>query len=433
MSESVYNRDQVTRCNGNPVVECRRWLADCHREYALLVVDFTYDPWWLEGAPSVQLSAIYLYSQGRLTCTVTDQTLEVEGLPPIEQYQAWLQRYQLFSAQPGDPLPLRITSIPKPWGQELWYTGVEERGVCEIGDADAAVPIPWLQAVLPDDRAGASGQPLVLLKVLDPAPAEVTGDLYFELHEEKREVYVVTHVDPEAWPGGTGYIRYGFDPDKVAAAPTEADFRAGYLEAVKAYEAVRRRIDALPDGDDPEPTLVQQESSLRREMEAFTHMRPLKVGDVVVVPLHMPHSLQHGVRTIEFQTPVYERKILSFAQKVLTQGHWDTEEGVQLMRLLPPEEQAFESVYEEPDVTCERIVDFSDFEVRRIRLAAGAQHGLPVLPHYSLLMLVEGRCPVGSLSLGPEEAAIIPAECPVILRSESADQPLVALLALPRE
>ena len=168
-------------------------------------------------------------------------------------------------------------------------------------------------------------------------------------------------------------------------------------------------------------------------MEAFTHMRPLEVGDVVVVPLHMPHSLQHGVRTIEFQTPVYERKILSFAQKVLTQGHWDPEEGVQLMRLLPPEEQAFESVYEEPGVTCERIVDFSDFEVRRIKVDAGARHSVPVLPHYSLLMLVEGHCPVGALSLGPEEAAIIPAECPVILRSESADQPLVALLALPRE
>src|SRR5690625_7657891 len=42
-----------------------------------------------------------------------------------------------------------------------------------------------------------------------PLPVEVVGDLYFELHEEKREVYVVTSIDPQAWPEGIGAIRYG--------------------------------------------------------------------------------------------------------------------------------------------------------------------------------------------------------------------------------
>ena len=180
------------------------------------------------------------------------------------------------------------------------------------------------------------------------------------------------------------------------------------------------------------PDLVQREVHLRREMEAFTHMRPLQVGDVVVVPLLMPHSLQHGVRTIEFQTPVYERKILSFAQRVLTQGHWDTRDGVQLMRLQPPEEEPFEVLHSEDGVSCERIVDFQDFEVRRLRLAPGARFSLSASSDYSLLMGVEGTCSLESFDLGPEQAAILPAGTELALGSRSPDSGLVLLQAIPR-
>lgn len=421
------------RRTGEPRAEYRRWLESAPAGDSLLRVDFQFQPWWLEEAQPLSLAAIYLLAGGQLNCTVTDKSLEEdESLSPAQQYQAWVEQYGLYSATPGQPLPLRVTPVPKPWGRELWYTGVEERGVCEVGTTVQSVPIPWLQAVLPDDRAGPPGRPLVLLKVLDPAPEEVTGDLYFELHEEKREVYVVTHVDERAWPGGTGYIRYGFDPAKVAAADTGDDFRAEYLAAVQAYEAVRRAIDDQRNGDPVDPGLLRREVELRRAMESFTHMRPLQVGDVVVVPLNTPHSLQHGVRTIEFQTPVYERKILSFAQRVLTQGHWDTREAVQVMQLHAPAEEPFERLYQAQGVLLERIVDFEDFEVHRLSLASGASYELPPLDRYRLLMTVAGHCPLDGVLAGPEEAAILPAGYAPRVGARSPQEELVVLLAQPR-
>jgi hypothetical protein len=170
---------------------------------------------------------------------------------------------------------------------------------------------------------------LTLLKILDPSSTPVLGDLYFELHEEKREVYVVTHIDREAWPDGVGYIRYGFAPERVGQFANEAEFRSAYLAAVQAYESVRRALDSLPEGAEPDRELLALEPVLREGMNSFTGLRALRVGDVVEVPLLVPHALLHGVRTVEFQTPTYERKILSFAQKVLTQDHWDTTVGVE--------------------------------------------------------------------------------------------------------
>jgi hypothetical protein len=36
---------------------------------------------------------------------------------------------------------------------------------------------------------------LILLKTLNPVADDVIGDLYYEMHEEKWEVYVVTEID----------------------------------------------------------------------------------------------------------------------------------------------------------------------------------------------------------------------------------------------
>ena len=365
-----------TRARGEPRATLARWRHTAGPGAAMLVVDFELQSWW-DDTPPLSLAAIYLLDEaGVLYCSVTDQPLQAAAAPVSEQFRRWCKEKRLLAVRPGEPLPLTVTAIAKPWGRELWYTGVEERGVCCFGDDSASVPIPWLQAVLPGDAAGAPGQPLVLLKVLDPSPEEVIGDLYFELHEEKREVYVVTHVDRRAWPDGVGYIRFGFCPEKIAEAGSEAAFRRLYRDRVADYETVRRRIDALPDPDSAPAALLHEEACLRAAMEEYTCRRPLRVGDVVVVPLRMPHSLQHGVRTIEFQTPVYERKILSFAQRVLTQDHWDTEAAVAVMRLQPPDPTPFERLPAGAGVRCERIVDFEDFEVRRITIDPGASCNL---------------------------------------------------------
>ena len=37
----------------------------------------------------------------------------------------------------------------------------------------------------------------------------------------------------------------------------------------------------------------------------------LRVGDVVTIPPGTPHSLLRGVTVVEFQTPVFERRILA--------------------------------------------------------------------------------------------------------------------------
>src|SRR5690606_35807905 len=131
-----------------------------------------------------------------------------------------------------------------------------------------------------------------------------------------------------------------------------------YGAAVKRYEAVRRAIDALLDEKKQQQGmalsqpvaahqlklwinelsqvaeyqhLIEFEKEYKQAMNSFIALQPLAVGDVVTVPRLVPHALQHGVRVVEFQTPVYERKILSFGQKVLTQEHWDTVEALTLV------------------------------------------------------------------------------------------------------
>lgn len=327
------------------------------------------------------------------------------------------------------PLMLERLCIPKPWGQEIWYTGVEQRGVCQFEAEGGAVPIPWVLAALSSLLSGGHQQ-LVLLKILDPLAAEVWGDLYFELHEEKREVYVVTHVDAEAWPDGVGAIRFGFDADARARYHSDAEFKAAFRQSVASYEAVRRDIDAQLDRqresegialDAPvsaaqlqlwqeqvPAALLAQEKQLRAAMEAFSHYRPLRVGDVVKVPLLTPHALQHGVRTVEFQTPVYERRILSFAQKVLTQGHWDTDAAIELMTLAAEQDESFHVCHERDGVLVERIVDFDDFEVERWRLDPGSCHQLDVGDCYAIVMQVDGELELGATALNAEQACLLP-------------------------
>lgn len=353
------------------------------------------------------------------------------------------------------PWRLQVVRIPKPWGQEIWYTGVEERGVCRVeGEDGGSVPLPWLLETLPALATGGARE-LVLLKILDPRPEPVWGDLYFELHEEKREVYVVTRVDPQAWPDGVGAIRFGFEPSVVASYEDEAAFRLAYRRAVAAYEEVRREIDGLLDGCRgragvglneavaPEQMqrwlaglpeeLLERERQLREAMDAFTCSLPLRIGDVVKVPCLTPHSLQHGVRTVEFQTPVYERKILSFAQKVLTQGHWDTGDAVALMQVRTPVAEAFATVSEADGVLAERIVDFDDFEVQRWRIAAGGRHEMPLSGRYALIMAVEGMARLGSpgLTLAPEQACLVPATLASLAVQNAGPQALTLLVAVP--
>ena len=434
MNQHLKQLSAVHYDRGSPGPLFENWLeASDHREQRLLAVDFELpSPWAGQGA-STSLTAVYLAGcEAGVKLMVTDQRLADDGPAEAQAlFDLWQSQCAAVAYWPGKPLPLEPLSIPKPWGQEIWYTGIEERGVCQFVDGHRRTPIPWLQAAVPDHALGPPGTPPVLLKILDPSAEPVTGDLYFELHDEKREVYVVTHVDPEAWPDGVGAIRYGFDPERVAAAGSDNAFRAQYLEAVRAYERVRRALDALPPGEEASADVLSEEARLRANMDAFTAMRPLRVGDVVRVPLLLPHSLQHGVRTVEFQTPVYERQILSFAQKVLTQDHWDTAEAVQRMTLVAPPPEPFDPIAEQPGMLVERIVDFEDFEVCRARLA-GTVSWLPSGNRYSVVMVISGALALPGLNLGPEQAAMLPAGFGVPLQPAEGGEETVVLVASPR-
>jgi hypothetical protein len=175
-------------------------------------------------------------------------------------------------------------------------------------------------------------------------------------------------------------------------------FRVDYLRAVEHYETLRRRIDG---GESVEPS---SERAAREAMERFTALRELASGDVVAVPSWLPHSLQHGVRVVEFQTPTYERYVISFAQKVLTQERWDSAVAVPRMTLDAPPAPRFERIAE----GVEGIVRFDDFRVWRVTLGVGDSFELPGHPAYALCLAVQGHIELGQLALGPEQAALVP-------------------------
>lgn len=322
---------------------------------------------------------------------------------------------------PDAPIGLLPVAIPKPWGREIWYTGIEARGESRAGSAQASLPLSEYLALAPERIC--QGRPLILLKILDPLPTPVLGELYLEVHAQKQEVYVVTAVDRDSWPDGRGRMRYGVNQQLRQAYGSDDAFRAAFLEALGRYESLRRQIDQGITG------LEAAEADARSATLAFTESRELKVGDVISVPTWVPHSLQQGVRVVEFQTPTYERFILSSSQKVLTQDHWDSAHAVAHMQLEVPRAQPIEPVA--PGV--DRIVRFSDFAVWRARLDAGEALSLPAGLPYALAFCIAGQLSLSGgerpLSLRPGEAALIPTSA--VGQPVSAGEHSLLLIAAP--
>jgi hypothetical protein len=349
----------------------------------------------------------------------------------------------LFEEQEGMFLPsdvflLKPVFIPKPWGQEIWFSGVEKRGVSLISSFEGASAMcqPWFFALLPKRFLGEkyAQKHLTLIKILDPLAQEVTGDLYYELHQEKNEVYVVTDISAPK-----GRIKMGISEEKLQLYHgKEQELKQDFLAAIKAYESVRREIDALLDTTEKEKipaTLVAQEKDLRAKMDAFTGYLDLAVGDVIRVPTHLPHALQHGVKVVEFQTPTYERLIVSFAQKVLTQSHWDTEKALSLMTISPPKKTILPERTRTAMCCVEEVCSFPDFYACRVTTASLFSFELKACGFYRIVYVVSGVCEFG-LSNGrtrralPGQCVFVPAEESVSLLGEA---PGVFLLCAPEE
>lgn len=416
---------------------------------------FTFDHYasYLESPKTEKLQVLWLHEGEQAFVSIfPHQAFLTTGFEGLDQevFQRLLETNDLTAINVKAPWPLSTVEIVKPWGAEIWYTGIEARGVCTV----AGIPLPWLTDLLPQSMIGdaARASPL-LLKILAPLPDQNLGDLYFELHEKKIEVYVVTQVDPQAWPDGVGKIRYGFNPGRREAIGDDEMFRQAYLDAVAQYQHARKQIDdfldqrraregfkpnqEIPPGlmrvwlDSVPETLTRREAELKETMNSFTSLRDIRVGDVITVEPYFPHSLQHGVRVVEFQTASYERHILSFAQKVLTQNHWDTEAGIAKAILDLPEPGHLPELPASEGTKVEVVADFSAFTALRITMSPGRTYALDSATNYQILIGVSGSADVGGLSIESETAFFIPLneKNPMMI---STNDGVVLLIAIPR-
>ncbi len=463
---------------------------------ACVVFRCDFEQWYLPGKPLMEL-LVAVWTDER-----DEQALSLMLVPASKEAEKGLSDFEvdLVSEATGlaalasvwqtpvinlaEPLLLEPVAIAKPWGQEIWYTGMEKRGLSLVTDGRHSMPLAWLVGLFPGYLMGATADDNVggketrtpnLLKILDPLPEPIYGDLYFELHEQKREVYVVTDINTQAWPEGVGRIRYGFSGVARARYDSEDQFRSAYLQAVSAYRVIRQKIDdyidvmRIRDGielNQPVPAtqtkswlaalsadMVTQEIALREEMDSFTELKPLRLGDIVKVPLLTPHALQHGVRTVEFQTPVYERKILSFGQKVLTQAHWDTAEALKLIPLEaeadPGLDLSIERVTEgessglkqgvslqdtsshDKEVKWEQVVVFEGFQVQRITLKPQAATILFGAMAYSLVMTIQGALNIDGQEIGQEQAVFVPASRTQVELKNLGTESCVVLVSQP--
>ena len=458
-SESL-NATRLIRVSAkNPEAEFDAFLQRSSRDNGgdvLLAVDFEFCEYWRDDKPNVGLTALFRGRADKYTIAVL-RTAEFEIAlnsrdGNIDAVASLLNALPVAFLALDTAMPLQPISIPKPWGQEIWYTGIEKRGVAEIGERGRSVPLPWLLAAAPQRLSGGVQQP-ILLKILDPLPEPVFGDLYFELHRQKQEVYVVTAVDQSAWPDGVGAIRFGFDAKYRDEYGDDREFVQAYLKSVRHYRAVRKRIDAQLDTlrardgiglndpvsadtlrawlDEIDADVRADEAALRAAMESFTSLLPLRIGDVVKVPCLLPHSLQHGVRTVEFQTPVYERLILSFAQKVLTQSDWDTDEAATVLQLDPDPVAPLPVTAQGAGWREEQIVIFDDFEVRRLTLDAGAAMQLELKRSYGLAIVVGQPLWIDGRQFSADAATLLPSELDAIRLHNDSDCAGFLLLALP--
>ena len=274
---------------------------------------------------------------------------------------------------------LAPVTVPKPWGSEIWYSGVEARGESRVRRGAASVPLSRHLQELGRDA------PVVLLKVLKPT----AGDLYIEVHQSKSEVYIVDAIDPACWPAA-GRMLLGVD-QRSRAALGDRGYRAALAGRARAAEAGTAEV---------------------REVAALLRSVTVRQGDMVAIPAGVPHSLLRGVQVVEFQTPVYERRILAASLGVVTQRGWDVDAAVALADL-----DAVPAVYTGGGPT---RVCADGFEVWRLRGPF-----TETLPAWAVGWVMGGSVHIGEVDCGPRSAFLTSA--PATVRGVSGAVALVAV------
>ncbi len=283
------------------------------------------------------------------------------------------------SAMRPQPAALVPVTVEKPWGREVWYSGIEARGESRVRRGSPALPscVPLSRYLAEYGRTA----PITLLKALQPS----RGNLYLEVHETKCEVYIVDRIDAALAPDGATML-LGANQARLGALGDSA-FRERLLAAALAAETGRGSIE---------------------EVEAFLTRIALRRGDVVAIPPGVPHSLRQGVDVIEFQTPVYERKILAASQVVVTQNSWDCGAAVAAMDVGLPSKAT-------GDGECfEAGASLRDFALRRLSAGSTA-----VVPAWSVGWVAQGEVDAGGVRFGPGTAFVTPSETHVRARERA--------------
>jgi hypothetical protein len=339
---------------------------------------------------------------------------------------------------------LQPVPIEKPWGREVWYTGIEERGVSQVEISNHQyVDLPILLSALGTSGVSSPGMSPILLKILEPSPDPKTGSLYFELHEKKEEVYIVSDVNVNAWPSCVGKMKYGVSQEQRSRFASDDEFKEVFKSLCLEYENCRKDIDnylesvasqglksaTIPSKASREDAVPREwrekEAKLESEINRYVGWLDLRQGDVVKVQRRVPHSLQYGITVVEFQTPVYERLIVTFNQKVLTQSHWDVSKAFEIMEINQPLAQNLLCLEDTDQIIIEQVVNFQDFEVLRMTQRVGTYKlDLAKFGHSIIFALKNKITVIGDevVTLASGEACFIPAACSsILLESQSED------------
>ena len=346
-----------------------------------------------------------------------EKILEIFKENPNSLLESVAENRKAVIVDSKEPLQLKVLKIPKPWGYEGWYTGVEKRGVVNVVDKYGKTELPYALNLFKKQMLADDSESLILLKTLNPVAKKTIGDLYFELHEKKWEVYVVTEIDKTAWPSGTGIIKAGLHPDKIEEYKNKYGnnwkeiLLREFKSAVSEYENTRRMIDHSQEGISKK--ILEKEERLRDKASDFVGDLPVKVGDIISFPVFQIHSLRHGIKVVEFQTPHYERLILMFAQKVLTQNHWDTEDAIIKMETEVYHPPKLDCIHNSEYLDVERFTDFPQFNFDRIRMAPKNTYEIQLDGRYQLLIIISGIAAVvsntgKSIKLKKEESLFLP-------------------------
>ena len=370
-----------------------------------------------------------------------DIFLEVINQNKISPIEAVAKNRKAAIIHAETPFRLDTLDIKKPWGYEKWYTGVEKRGVVNVVDKYGKTELPYALNIFKKQILKNHQEELILLKKLIPSEKEIIGDLYYEMHEKKWEVYIVTEIDKSAWPNGEGIIKAGISPKKIDEYRKEHDknwklfLRKDFKKAISEYEDLRRYIDNSKNNLSKD--LREKEKTLRENATSFVGDYFVKEGDIVSFPTFQIHSLQHGVKVIEFQTPHYERLILMFGQKVLTQNFWDSEEVFKKMETDIYKPPKIEILHKKKGILIERFVNFPDFTADRLFLQPKMISENFLENDYHILIIISGQATIinkfgEKIFINPEDAVFIPISMKKYTIKNSKSKPLICLKAMPK-